>query len=88
VDGGGNFVSSNHVVAKDVRGASGSDAFSAQVEALLSTPASDGLPVTTVLIDAASTANTILDSGTDGQVIMDRGANAFRATPAVGSQSS
>ena len=82
-DGGGNFVSTNHVVAKDVRGASGSDAFSAQVEALLSTPASDRLPVTTVLVDAASTANTILDSGTVGEVVLDRSANAFRATPLV-----
>lgn len=84
VAGGGNFVSNNHVVAKDVRAASSGDAFSAQVDALLSTTAASGLPVTTVLVEPGSTANTVLDSGSGSQVVMDLEANAFRATPSLG----
>lgn len=83
--GGGNFLSSNHVVAMDVHAKSSGSAFSAQVDALLSTEASDGLPVTAVMVDPESTGNTILDSGCDPQVVLDRAVNAFRATPAVGS---
>jgi hypothetical protein len=84
VDGGGNYISSNHVVAKNVRSTSGADAFSAQVEALLSASTSAGFPVTTVLVEPGSTANTVLDSGTGAQVIIDTTANAFRATPSLG----
>jgi inulin fructotransferase (DFA-I-forming) len=84
VEGRDNFVSSNHVVAKDVRGTSGDNAFSAQVEALLSADASGDLAVTTVLVDPGSAGNTILDSGTEAQVVLDSAANAFRATPAIG----
>ena len=47
------------------------------------TEASDGLAVTAVLVDSDSARNTILDSGTDAQVVVDRAANAFRATPAI-----
>lgn len=82
--GGGNFVSSNHVVAMDVHAKSSGSAYSAQVDALLTTEASDSLVVTAVMIDSESTRNTILDSGSDAQVVADRAVNAFRATPAVG----
>ena len=41
VEGRDNFVSSNHVVAKDVRSTSSDDAYSAQVDALLSAGASE-----------------------------------------------
>ena len=84
VEGRDNFVSSNHVVAKDVRSTSSDDAFSAQVEALLSADASGDLAVTTVLVDPGSAENTILDSGTEAQVVMDTARNAFRATPTFG----
>jgi hypothetical protein len=84
VDGGGTFVSSNHVVAKDVSSTSSGDAFSAQVDALLSTGASSALAVTTVLVDPESARNTILDSGTAAQVVVDAAVNAFRATPDIG----
>jgi len=84
VSGSGNLVSTNHVVAKDVRSTSGESAFAAQVEALLSTGQSESLAVTTVLVDAESALNTILDSGTHSQVIADAAANAIRATPAIG----
>ena len=83
-EGAGNFVSNNHVVAMDVRAASSDSCFSAQVDALLTTGASDGLAVTSVLVDSASARNTILDSGHDAQVIADRGVNAVRATPTIG----
>lgn len=82
--GVGNFVSNNHVVAMDVHAKSSDSCFSAQVDALLSTKASDGLTVTAVMVDSASARNTILDSGSDDQVIADRGANAVRPTPTVG----
>ncbi|WP_334171216.1 right-handed parallel beta-helix repeat-containing protein [Sinomonas sp.] len=82
--GAGNFVSSNHVVAMDVHAKSSDSAFSAQVDALLTTGASDVLAVTAVQVDPASTRNTILDTGSDAQVIADRTVNAIRATPTVG----
>jgi hypothetical protein len=82
--GNGNFVSNNHAVALDVRAKSSGSAFEAQVDALLTTEASDGLAVTAVMVDSESARNTILDSGCDDQVMADRAANAFRATPSVG----
>ena len=82
--GSGNFISSNHVVALGVQAKSGDSAFSAQVDALLATAVADSLSVTTVLVDAESTQNTVLDSGGDDQVVLDRTVNAFRATPGIG----
>ncbi|WP_285243178.1 NosD domain-containing protein [Pseudarthrobacter sp. fls2-241-R2A-127] len=84
VEGAGNFVSTNHVVALDVNATSSDSCFEAQVDALLATGAADGLAVTAVQVDAGSVRNTILDSGTETQVLADRAANAVRATPAVG----
>lgn len=85
-EGSGNFVSNNHVVALDVNATSSDSCFEAQVDALLTTGAADGLTVTAVHVDAASARNTVLDSGTEAQVIADRAANAVRATPGVGVQ--
>ena len=82
--GVGNFVSNNHVVAMDVHSKSSDSCFSAQVDALLTTEASHDLAVTAVKVDSESARNTILDSGSDAQVIADRAVNAFRATPTVG----
>ncbi|WP_018760872.1 NosD domain-containing protein [Arthrobacter sp. 135MFCol5.1] len=84
VEGSANFVSNNHVVALDVNATSSDSCFEAQVDALLATDAADGLAVTAVQVDAGSTRNTILDSGTEAQVAADRAANAVRATPSVG----
>lgn len=83
--GSGNYVSSNHIVGKEVRATSSGSAYEAQVDALLTTEVSGGLLVTAVFVDPESVRNTILDSGTDAQVIADRGVNAIRATPSVGS---
>jgi hypothetical protein len=70
----------------DVDAKSSDSCFSAQVDALLSTEASERLAVTAVVVDPESARNTILDSGTETQVVADRAANAFRATPSVGVQ--
>jgi hypothetical protein len=83
--GSGNYVATNHVVALDVHARSSDSCFSAQVDALLTTDVSAGLAVTTVMVDHESVRNTILDSGSGAQVVMDRAVNAFRATPTVGS---
>ena len=82
--GVGNFVSNNHVVAKDVASKTSDSCFESQVDALLTTGSSDSLAVAAVVVDPGSARNTILDSGTDAQVIADRAVNAFRATPTVG----
>jgi hypothetical protein len=84
-EGTGNYVTSNHVVPLDVTATANDSAFEAQVDALLSTVASRVLAVTTVMIDSTSTLNTVMDSGREDQVIFDRAANAFRATPSIGS---
>jgi hypothetical protein len=81
--GSGNYVTNNHVVAMDVHATSSGSAFSAQVDALLTTGASDDLDVTAVMVDSESARNTILDSGSDAQVVADRAVNALRATPAI-----
>lgn len=83
VSGAGNYVSNNHTVALDVDESSSDSCFEAQVDALLTTGGSRPLTVTTVLVDAASAANTILDSGRADQTQLDAGANAFRPTPSL-----
>jgi inulin fructotransferase (DFA-I-forming) len=83
--GTGNFVSNNHVVALDADPTSSDSCFAAQVDALLTTEASARLAVATVLIDPESSGNTILDSGSDAQVVADRATNALRLTPSVDS---
>lgn len=84
MSGAGNYVSTNHTVAIDVHAKSSGSAFSAQVDALLTTATTESLTVVAVKVDAESTRNTILDSGGDAEVDADRVANAVRATPALG----
>ena len=79
--GSGNYVATNHVVAREVHATSSGSAFEAQVNALLSTEASDTLAITAVAIDSASVRNTVLDSGTVSEVLADRSLNAVRPTP-------
>ncbi|MCE0824671.1 right-handed parallel beta-helix repeat-containing protein [Buttiauxella sp. A2-C2_NF] len=88
VAGVGNYISDNHIVAttettQSPTATTGS-CFSTQVGALLATAGLEALNVTNVLIEAESKQNTILDSGSDSQVVMDKAANAFRATPVPG----
>jgi len=81
VSGNENYISNNHIVATEAHMNSSDSCFSAQVGALLTTEASRPLTVTTVLVESKSLRNTILDSGSDLQVSMDKTINAFRATP-------
>ena len=62
-----------------------SDSLLALLDALLATESSEGLAVTTVVVDPGARANTVLDSGTVAQVVLDDAVNAFRPTPSVGS---
>lgn len=84
VSGNGNYISNNHVVATEVHAKISDSCFSAQVDALLTTEASEPLTVTAVLVEKESLLNTILDSGSDSQVVMDKTVNTFRATPTPG----
>lgn len=88
VSGTGNFISSNHIVAtteaSKAQTVATNSCFDAQVGALLTVNALKPLDVTAVQVDNESLHNTILDSGRDAQVVMDRTVNAFRATPAPG----
>lgn len=84
VSGNRNYISNNHVVATEVHAKISDSCFSAQVDALLTTEASEPLTVTTVLVEKESLQNTILDSGSDAQVVMDKTVNSFRATPTPG----
>lgn len=88
VAGAGNFISDNHIVATtetaQSAAATAGSCFSTQVGALLAVSGLEPLCVTSVLIEAESHQNTILDSGADSQVVMDKDVNAFRATPVPG----
>lgn len=85
VEGSGNYVSSNHVVGIDDRADTNDSAYSGQVDALLMAGDAEALEVRTVVVDTASARNTVLDSGTEAQVVIDAQANAFRPTPGIGS---
>lgn len=89
VSGKGNTISNNHIVATTETSdgqvtAEASACFSTQVSALLSTQDLETLTVTAVQVESASQQNTVLDSGTDDQVVLDKSVNAFRATPTPG----
>ena len=85
LEGSGNYIATNHVVALNVPATFGESAFSAQVDALLATDSPGALLVTTVLVDEESARNAILDCGGDAEVVAQRWANAVRATPEIGS---
>jgi len=85
VSGKGNYISSNHIVAttevSETQAVATGSCFSVQVGALLNTDKLEALDVTTVLVEKESLQNTVLDSGSDVQVVMDKTVNVFRATP-------
>ncbi|PDT80265.1 NosD domain-containing protein [Sinorhizobium sp. BJ1] len=88
VSGSGNYIANNHIVAtteiSQIDDAPNSDCFSTQVGALLSTNNLKALEVTAVLVQKGATRNTVLESGYDEQVEMDKTMNAFRGTPVFG----
>ncbi|WP_432256408.1 NosD domain-containing protein [Limimaricola sp. AA108-03] len=85
VSGRGNYIANNHIVTTtektDINAAPNSACFSTQVGALLSTENLQTLDAVSVLVEQASLRNTVLDSGSETQVVMDRSVNAFRGTP-------
>lgn len=85
VSGRENFISNNYIVATTDADCSRDEVsdscFSAQVNALTDTDRRVSLDVTAVLVENEAVHNIILDSGSDGQVVLDREANAFRPTP-------
>lgn len=87
VSGKGNYISNNHIVAttnaSNMQSGGDGSCFSAQVGALLTTNELAELDVTAVLVEKESVRNVILDSGSDGQVVMDKTKNAFRGTPDI-----
>lgn len=89
VSGRGNYVANNHIVATTEKShankAPNSACFATQVEAILSTKNLAALDVIAVKVEPGSIGNTILDSGSDAQVEIDRTANAFRGTQMPGS---
>lgn len=81
VAGNGNYISNNHIVATKAELTSSDSCFASQVEALLTNDATEALEVKTVMIEKQSVGNTVLDSGSEAQVELDKQSNAFRATP-------
>ncbi|WII81986.1 right-handed parallel beta-helix repeat-containing protein [Klebsiella pasteurii] len=90
VAGKGNYLANNHIVATTEASAVQAQTleedacFAAQVSSLLTTDRLKALDAVAVLVEKRSAQNTILDSGSDNQVLMDRAVNAFRATPVPG----
>ena len=88
VSGKGNYISNNHIVANAEKTEMPDDkdgsCFSMQVDALLDVRGLEKLEVINVLVEKESVQNTVLDSGHDAQVIVDKSTNAFRATPVIG----
>ena len=86
--GKGNYISGNHIVANTERSetadAKEGSCFSMQVDALLAVKELETLPVIAVQVEKEAVQNTVLDSGNDEQVVMDKRVNAFRATPVWG----
>lgn len=91
VSGKGNYVANNHIVATTESAhaseALNSECFATQVEAILATRNLAALEVIAVKIEPEASHNTVLDSGSDGDVLLDRSVNAFRGTPVPGQAS-
>jgi len=86
--GRGNFIANNHIVTTtekpDANDAPNSACFATQVGALLSTENLHTLDAVFVLVEQASVGNTVLDTGSDRQVVMDKSVNGFRGMPVPG----
>lgn len=83
VAGRENYIANNNFVASEAHVQSGNSAFAAQVDSLLTVEEAAPLQVITVLIEDQSLKNTVLDSGNEQQVSLDKTMNAFRATPTI-----
>ncbi|MCC8066555.1 MAG: right-handed parallel beta-helix repeat-containing protein [Clostridiales bacterium] len=87
LSGQGNYIGNNHIVATTEKTEQevleNSACFDAQVGALLNSDRLKELPVTAVLVEKEAVCNTILDSASEEQAILDRKQNVFRAIPAM-----
>ena len=87
VSGKGNYISNNHIVASsgeaDQPDAETDSCFARQVDALLTVRELEELAVITVLVEKEAVQNTVLDTGREEQVILDRASNAFRPAPSI-----
>ncbi|MDF8369691.1 right-handed parallel beta-helix repeat-containing protein [Weissella paramesenteroides] len=81
--GSRNYISNNYFVAAEANAKTGESAYSAQVDSLLLVEDRKQLGIVTVYIDDLANANTVLDSGSDLQVKLDKAKNAFRAVPTI-----
>lgn len=90
VSGKGNYICGNHIVANVEKSGMEEEktgsCFSMQVDALLTVKELEELEVTAVLVEKEAVGNTVLDTGHDVQVLMDRKANVFRAVPSAGAE--
>lgn len=77
--GHASYIVTNHTVVRTTTLDAGDNAYAAEVEAL--TAMATSRPATAVLVDAGSTDNVILGSGTDDKVVADRKVNTVRPTP-------
>ena len=86
--GRNNYVNANHIAALTEEATESKEAqdscYSAQVEAMLSISRSKEIDITAVVVDPAAVKNTVLDTGTEAQTVIDRKANAFRPLPEIG----
>lgn len=89
ISGSGNYISDNRIVATTTvagnQTAKADSCFEAQVSSMLSVRDLATLEVTMVQVETESEQNTVLDSGSDAQVVLDKTVNAFRPTPVPGS---
>jgi len=80
--GCGNYVSSNHIVARCAGGAGAEDScFGVQVSALLNADSAEELKIVAVRVADEAVSNVILDTGREDQCELDQKKNVFRALP-------
>ncbi|MEG0399956.1 MAG: NosD domain-containing protein [Hafnia sp.] len=88
ISGSGNYISDNRIVATTTVAGNQTvktdSCFEAQVSSMLSVRDLTLLEVTMVQVETESEQNTVLDSGSDAQVVLDKTVNAFRPTPVPG----
>lgn len=81
--GNHNYISNNNFVAAEANAKTGDSAYAAQVNSLLLVEERKTLNIVTVLVDESSNSNTILDSGYESQVEMNKDRNSFRPLPTI-----
>lgn len=79
-----NYVSNNNFVATEANAEAGESAFAAQVDSLLQVEVAKKIDFISVLVSENASGNTVLDSGSEGQVKLNKNKNAFRPTPIFG----